>query len=371
MSASADFVLPARPLSRTLQGLFSIIFRSHSNIQSESPDSDLEQLLTIDPPSPTPLESSLALAETVASSLHTHDDDRLSTYSVGETLCDPEGYGLDILPASEYAWHFVIARDWWLLAVDCVMGICHQILTSKIDLDSLVESNFKVNGRTIISVVYNALFYHRKSQCNPTWQPMEVSNLIMAPGQLMFWSSIDDLVFRRLFFEELENVALPYLMHVWHTADSFVYQYYSPYRSPPHPSTLTTMLSPHALLSVDDIHYITYLMTFQLTISYLLFHQVNQREGMMYWFVNESMHSILYYTLVKPDTATWIGVLEIVANANLNVTISPVIGFVVEKFSFVLAWVIVEIQDLLLEQYSLCHTTLGQDHVRRVAELER
>ncbi|KIK10587.1 hypothetical protein PISMIDRAFT_20256 [Pisolithus microcarpus 441] len=237
--------------------------------------------------------------------------------------------------------------------------------------DSLVESNFKVNGRTIVSVVYNALFYHRKSRCNPTWQLMEVSNLIMAPGQLTFRSSIDDLVFQRLFFEELENVALPYLTHVWHTADSFVYQYYSPYGSPPHPSALTTTLSPHALLSVDDVRYITYLTTFQPTIGYPLFHQINQREGTMYWFVNESMRSILYYTLVKPDTATWIGVLEIVADANLNVTISPVIGFVVEKFSFVLVWVIVEIQDLLLEQYSLCHTTLGQDRVRHVAELER
>ncbi|KIK13894.1 hypothetical protein PISMIDRAFT_17680 [Pisolithus microcarpus 441] len=91
---------PARPPSRTLQGLLSIIFRSHSNIQSESPDSDLEQLLTIDPPSLTPLELSLALAETVASSLHAHDDDCLSSYTAGETLYDPEGYRLDILPAS-------------------------------------------------------------------------------------------------------------------------------------------------------------------------------------------------------------------------------------------------------------------------------
>ncbi|KIK19791.1 hypothetical protein PISMIDRAFT_13439 [Pisolithus microcarpus 441] len=62
-------------------------------------DSDLEQLLTIDPPSLTPLESSLAPAETVTSSLHMHNDDRLSTYSVGETLYNLEGYGLDILPA--------------------------------------------------------------------------------------------------------------------------------------------------------------------------------------------------------------------------------------------------------------------------------
>ncbi|KIK17519.1 hypothetical protein PISMIDRAFT_15021 [Pisolithus microcarpus 441] len=296
---------PARPPSRTSQGLLSIIFRSHSNIQSESPDSDLEQLLTIDPPSPTPLESSLAPAETVASSLHAeplwktsslrslliprlnliflfnaHDDDRLSTYSAGETLYDPEGYRLDILPAgAESDWqvttaarYFALsaplfrllharAHDWWLLAVDCVMGICHRILTSKIDLDSLVESNFKVDGRTI---------------CNPTWQPMEVSNLIMAPGQPTFQSSIDNLVFRRLFFEELENVALPYLTHVWHMADSFVYQYYLPYGSPPHPSTLTTTLSPHALLSADDVRYITYLTTFQPTISYPLFHQINQ-----------------------------------------------------------------------------------------------
>ncbi|KIK11285.1 hypothetical protein PISMIDRAFT_19659 [Pisolithus microcarpus 441] len=263
---------PARPPSRTSQGLLSIIFRSHSNIQSESPDSDLEQLLTIDPPSPTPLESSLAPAETVASSLHAHDDDRLSTYSAGETLYDPEGYGLDILPAgvesdqqvTAAAQYFALsaplfqllharARDWWLLAVDCVMGVCHRILTSKIDLDSLVESNFKVDGRTIVSVVYNALFYHRKSWCNPTWQPMEVSNLIMAPSQPTFQSSIDDLVFRRLFFEELENVALPYLTHVWHTADSFVYQYYLPYGSPLHPSALMTTLSPHALLSADDL----------------------------------------------------------------------------------------------------------------------
>ncbi|KIK10582.1 hypothetical protein PISMIDRAFT_20258 [Pisolithus microcarpus 441] len=315
-------------------------------------------LLTIDPPSPTPLESSLAPAETVASSLHAHDDDRLSTYSAGETLYDPEGYRLDILPAgaesdrqvTAAARYFALsaplfrllharARNWWLLAMDCVMGVCHRILTSKIDLDLLVESNFKVDGRMIVSVVYNALFYHRKSRCNPTWQPMEVSNLIMAPGQPTFRSSIDDLVFRRLFFEELENVALPYLTHIWHMADSFVYQYYSPYRSPPHPSALTTTLLPHALLSADDVRYITYLTTFQPTIGYPLFHQINQREGTMYWFVNESMCSILYYTLIKPDTATWIGVLEIVADANLNVTISPVIGFVVEKFSFVLAWV--------------------------------
>ncbi|KIK15308.1 hypothetical protein PISMIDRAFT_16595, partial [Pisolithus microcarpus 441] len=277
------------------------------NIQSESPDSDLEQLLTIDPPSPTPLESLLAPAETVASSLHAHDDDRLSTYSAGETLYDLEGYGLDILPAgvesdrqvTAAARYFALsaplfrllhtrARDWWLLAVDCVMGICHQILTSKIDLDSLVESNFKVDSRTIVSVVYNVLFYHQKSRCNPTWQPMEVSNLIMAPGQLTFQSSIDDLVFRQLFFEELENVALPYLTHVWHMADSFVYQYYSPYGSPPHPSALTTTLSPHALLSADDIRYITYLMTFQPTISYPLFHQINQREGTMYCRLDRS-----------------------------------------------------------------------------------
>ncbi|KIK19169.1 hypothetical protein PISMIDRAFT_13859 [Pisolithus microcarpus 441] len=206
---------PAQPLSRTSQGLLSIIFWSHSNIQSESPDSDLEQLLTIDPPSPTPLELLLALAKTVASSLHMHDDDHLSTYSAGETLYDPEGYGLDILPASvESDWQVMAAaqyfalsvplfqllharaHDWWLLAMDCVMGICHRILTSKIDLDLLVESNFKVDSRMIISVVYNVLFYHRKSQCNPTWQPMEVSNLIMAPGQLTFRSSIDDLVFQ-------------------------------------------------------------------------------------------------------------------------------------------------------------------------------
>ncbi|KIK10481.1 hypothetical protein PISMIDRAFT_20358, partial [Pisolithus microcarpus 441] len=311
------------------------------NIQSESPDSDLEQLLTIDPPSLTPLESSLAPAETVASSLHAHDDDRLSTYSAGETLYDLEGYGLDILPAgaesdrqvTAAARYFALsaplfrllhtrARDWWLLAVDCVMGVCHRILTSKIDLDSLVESNFKVDEL--------------------------VQSYVATDGsQPTFRSSIDDLVFRRLFFEELENVALPYLTHVWHTADSFVYQYYSPYGSPPHPSALTTALAPCP--SFCGRH---------------------QREGMMYWFVNESMRSILYYTLVKPDTAAWIGVLEIVADANLNVTISPVIGFVMEKFSFVLAWVIVEIQDLLLEQYSLCHTTLGQDRVRRVAELE-
>ncbi|KIK12503.1 hypothetical protein PISMIDRAFT_18697 [Pisolithus microcarpus 441] len=286
---------PARPPSRTLQGLLSIIFRSHSNIQSESPDSDLEQLLTIDPPSLTPLESLLAPAETVTSSLHAHDDDHLSTYSAGKTLYNPEGYGLDILPAgaesdrqvTAAARYFTLsvplfrllharAHDWWLLAMDCMMGICHQILTSKIDLDSLVESNFKVDGRTIVSVVYNVLFYHRKSQCNPTWQPMEVSNLIMAPGQPTFWSSIDDLVFQRLFFEELENVALPYLTHVWHTADSFVYQYYSPYGSPPHPSALTTTLSPHALLSADNICHITYLTTFQPMIGYLLFHQINQ-----------------------------------------------------------------------------------------------
>ncbi|KIK11666.1 hypothetical protein PISMIDRAFT_19346 [Pisolithus microcarpus 441] len=103
---------------------------------------------------------------------------------MGETLYDPEGYGLDILPAGvESDWQVMAAAqyfalsgkacDWWLLAMDCMMGICHQILMSKIDLDSLVESNFKVDSRMIISVVYNALFYHRKSWCNPTWQPME------------------------------------------------------------------------------------------------------------------------------------------------------------------------------------------------------
>ncbi|KIK11955.1 hypothetical protein PISMIDRAFT_19091 [Pisolithus microcarpus 441] len=180
--------------SPTTEQNFAGIIKHYFPVTQQYP-TDLEQLLTIDPPSPTPLESSLALAKTVASSLHVHDDDRLSTYSAGETLYDPEGYGLDILPAgaesdrqvTAAARYFALsaplfqllhtrARDWWLLAVDC--------------------SNFKVDGRTIISVVYNALFYHRKSQCNPTWQPMEVSNLIMAPSQPTFWSSIDDLVFR-------------------------------------------------------------------------------------------------------------------------------------------------------------------------------
>ncbi|KIK12637.1 hypothetical protein PISMIDRAFT_18603 [Pisolithus microcarpus 441] len=241
-------------------------------------DSDLKQLLTIDPPSPTPLELSLAPAETVASSLHVHDDDHLSTYSAGNTLYDLEGYGLDILPASAESDRQVMAAAQYfaLSAMDCVMGVCHQILTSKIDLDLLVESNFKVDSRTIVLVVYNVLFYHQKSQCNPTWQPMEVSNLIMAPSQPTFQSSIDDLVFQQLFFEELENVALPYLTHIWHMADSFVYQYYSPYGSPPHPSALTTTLSPHALLSADDVRYIMYPTTFQPTIGYPLFHQINQ-----------------------------------------------------------------------------------------------
>ncbi|KAI6039520.1 hypothetical protein EDC04DRAFT_2603175 [Pisolithus marmoratus] len=92
----------------------------------------------------------------------------------------------------------------------------------------------------------------------------------------------------------------------------------------------------------------------------------------MQWLFNSSMCNLLYHALLQPNSTNWIGVVEVVTGAdNSNIMVSPVVGFVLEKFSFVLAWVIVELQELTGKHYSFGHMVLDSHCVHCVAEFKR
>ncbi|KAI6028007.1 hypothetical protein BKA83DRAFT_4123845 [Pisolithus microcarpus] len=289
-------------------------------------------------PSPIVLESSASrsqLDDATPTAVHLYDDDGTSSVAASETVYDPEYHGPNIFPAAAgndcqvaaalrhfimQAWFFQLLRerapDWWLFAMDCILTIHHHILIGRIRLQSLVDANFKVDTRTIVEVVHHVLYYHRRGRNNPAWQPIE--------GKYIRVSK---------FIWILENVAEPYLVHVWHAIDRLLYLQL-PLQTTP--STFPTFPLVSGLdLHPDDRHYLEYLMTFQPTIGYPLFHHMVP------------------------------GVMEVVSRGNAT-TVSPVIGFVLEKFSFVLAWVIIELQELIFDIYWFSHTVLDS---RRVQQL--
>ncbi|KAI5989840.1 hypothetical protein EDC04DRAFT_2614269 [Pisolithus marmoratus] len=63
--------------------------------------------------------------------------------------------------------------------------------------------------------------------------------------------------------------------------------------------------------------------------------------------------------------------VEVVTGANnSNIRVSPVVGFLLEKFFFVIAWVIVKLQELTNEHYAFRHTVLDLHCIHHVAEFE-
>ncbi|KIK19580.1 hypothetical protein PISMIDRAFT_13528 [Pisolithus microcarpus 441] len=248
---------------------------------------------------PSPIVSELSasrlqLDDATPTAVHLYDDDGTSSIAASETVYDPEYHGPDIFPATAgndcqvaaALRHFIMqarffqllcerAPDWWLFAMDCILTIHHRILIGRIRLQSLVDANFKVDTRTIMEVVHHVLYYHRRGRNDPAWQPIEgnaVDGLFVAAHTLAFRSSMMDSTFRQLFFEELENVAEPYLVHVWHAIDCLLYLQL-PLQTTP--STFPTFPLVSGLdLHPDDRHYLEYLTTFQPTIGYPLFHHM-------------------------------------------------------------------------------------------------
>ncbi|KAI5992624.1 hypothetical protein EDC04DRAFT_2613599 [Pisolithus marmoratus] len=110
-------------------------------------------------------------------------------------------------------------------------------------------------------------------------------------------------------------------------------------------------------------------------VSYLMHlptvHEINSDEQTMHWFFNTTTCDLVYHTLLQPQSANWIGVVEVVTSAdNSNITISPVVRFLLEKFSFVIAWVIIELQELTDELYAFGHTVLDLHRIHCVVEFE-
>ncbi|KAI5988664.1 hypothetical protein EDC04DRAFT_2614505 [Pisolithus marmoratus] len=262
--ASSPLSTALRPLSWVSEALLSMIFRLVDDF-AESPDLDINTILSR---LPSPAISDLLVPHmeledlVLAAVLHTHNDDCTSSVTASDTIYKPDAYhGPNIFSAVAVNNQYMTAALQYLVVLVHFFELLHErVYDCTIQLDTLARSNFKLDIHVIIEVVHHMLFSHHRSQNNPSWLPVEA-----------FRSSMEDTMFHCLFFEELENIGLLYLMHVWNMINHLL-------RVPPTPSAMPR-------------------------------YSINLAQ-------DDSMHNLLYHALLQPNSTNWISVVEVATGAN-------------------------------------------------------